>query len=76
MSFQRDTNVQYADVAKKGFLVGLALFAVGAVGEVAGHAYVAIPAMAEGLFFGMEVVGVVLALFVPIVFGAVLPLLE
>lgn len=76
MSYRRDSNLEYADVARKGFLVGVALFALGAVGEVAGHTLFAVPSIAERLFFGMIVVGVGLGLLVPIVFGVVLPLLE
>lgn len=76
MSYQSRGNLDYAAVAKKGFLLGVALFALGAVGEVVGHAYFAVPSLAEQLFLGMEVTGVAVGLFVPIIFGAILPLTE
>lgn len=76
MSYRNRGNLDYADVAKKGFLLGVALFALGAVGELVANAYFVVPALAEQLFFGMEVTGVLLGLLVPIVFGAVLPLTE
>ena len=75
MSYQ-SRNLDYVDIAKKGFLLGVALFAVGTVGVVAGHAFVALPSVVERLFLGMEVTGVLVGLLVPIVFGAVLPLVE
>lgn len=76
VSYQSRGSLDHAAVAKKGFLLGVALFAAGALGEVVGHAFFAVPALAEQLFFGMEVTGVALGLLAPIVFGAVLPLTE
>jgi hypothetical protein len=77
VSYQsRGRNLDYADIAKKGFLFGVVLFALGAVGEVAGHAFLGLPSIADQLFFGMEVTGILVGLLVPIVFGAVLPLVE
>lgn len=75
MSYQ-SRNLDYADIAKKGFLLGVGLFAIGTVGVVAGHAFLTLPAIVEQLFLGMEVTGVLIGLVVPIVFGAVLPLVE
>lgn len=69
-------NLDYADIAKKGFLFGVGLFALGAAGVGAGHAFVALPSIVEQVFLGMEVTGVLVGLLVPIVFGAVLPLVE
>lgn len=78
MSYQgRWGNVDYATIAKHGFLIGAGLFLVGALGELAGHALVAeIPAWSEQLLFSVMILGVVTALLIPIVFGAVLPLTE
>lgn len=76
MSYQSRGNLDYADVAKKGFVLGVALFALGAVGEILGHAYLALPAVAEQVLFGMEVTGIAVGFLVPIIFGAVLPLTE
>lgn len=76
MSHQRRGNLDYAVVAKKGFLLGVVLFALGAVGEILGHAYLALPSVAEQAFFGMEVAGIAIGFLAPVVFGAVLPLTE
>lgn len=76
MSYQSRGNLDYADAAKKGFLLGVALFALGAVGEMLGHAFFAVPSIADQLFLGMEVTGVVVGLLAPMVFGAILPLIE
>lgn len=70
-------TVDYARVAKLGFLGGAGLFLLGAAGEMIVHAFVAgLPETVDQLFLGMEVGGILVALFVPIVFGAVLPLIE
>ena len=60
-----------------GSVGGLALFVIGVVGELAGHAVLAsMPPTAEQGLFAMEVLGVLVGFFVPVVFGAVLPLTE
>ncbi|MCY4729899.1 hypothetical protein KY092_04920 [Natronomonas gomsonensis] len=70
-------SLDHARLAKLGFLVGVGLFAVGAVGEIGGHAVLStVPATLDTVFFGMETLGVVIGLVTPIVFGAVLPLIE
>ena len=78
MSHSRQSrNMDYAPIAKAGFVGGLALFVIGVVGELAGHAVLAsMPPTAEQGLFAMEVLGVLVGFFVPVVFGAVLPLTE
>lgn len=78
MSHSRHSrNMDYARIAKAGFVGGLALFVIGVVGELAGHAVLAsMPPTAEQGLFAMEVLGVLVGFFVPVVFGAVLPLTE
>lgn len=78
MSYQASgRSLDYARLAKLGFLFGIGLFAVGAVGEIGGHAFLpTVPSTLETVFFGMETVGVIVGLVAPIVFGAVLPLIE
>jgi hypothetical protein len=78
MSHQRRSrNFDYARIAKTGFLAGVALFALGVVGELAGHAVLSsMPAAVEQALLGMEILGVAVGFVVPIVFGAVLPLVE
>jgi hypothetical protein len=69
--------MDYARIAKTGFVGGVALFAIGVGGELAGHAVLgSMPPTAEEGLFAMEVIGVALGLLVLIVFGAVLPLTE
>jgi hypothetical protein len=69
--------MDYARLAKLGFVLGVAVFAIGATGEVAGHAlYGSLPAWEETLLFDLEVLGVFLSLLSPLVFGVVLPLTE
>jgi hypothetical protein len=65
---RRSRNMDYARIAKAGFAGGLALFVIGVVGELAGHAVLASmpPTAEEGLF-------AMVGFFVPVVFGAVLP---
>lgn len=78
MSHSRRTrSFDNARIAKTGFLAGVALFALGVVGELAGHALLpSMPAAASQGLFAMEVLGVLVGFLVPIVFGAVLPLTE
>jgi hypothetical protein len=70
-------NLDYPVLAKRGFLLGLALFAVGALGEVVGHvALGTVPGLVDTLLLDLEVVGVLLGLLSPFVFGILLPLTE
>ena len=69
--------MNYPRLTKTSFLFGLALFAVGGLGELIGHAYFAsLPGWEETLLFDLEVIGLVVAFFAPIVFGILLPLTE
>jgi len=70
-------DMDHATLAKRGFFLGVGLFALGALGEVGGHAVVGtLPALVDTLLTDMEALGILLALFSPLVFGIVLPLLE
>jgi len=71
------SSYDYPKLTKRGFLLGVALFLVGAVGEFLGHTYFApIPGWEAALFLDMEGLGVLVALLSPFVFGIFLPLLE
>jgi hydrogenase/urease accessory protein HupE len=71
------SSIAHAKRAKQGFLVGVVLFAVGALGEMVGHAVIGeLPGWEQTLLFDAEVVGILVALIVPLVFGIVLPLIE
>lgn len=69
--------MDYPRLAKGGFLLGVALFVAGTLGELIGHVVLgSLPAWEATLFFDMEVVGVLLALVSPFLFGILMPLLE
>ena len=70
-------GMDHAALAKRGFLLVVTLFVVGVVGEVGGHALLGtLPDLVNTLLVDMEAVGILLALFSPLVFGIVLPLVE
>lgn len=70
-------DIDHATWAKLGFLFGLALFALGAGGELVGHAlYGTLPTWEDTLFTYAEGVGLVVGFLSPWVFGIVLPLTE
>ena len=70
-------DLDYPTLTKRGVLLGLGLFAVGAFGEFAlAHTGVAVPAWEHALLVDAEWLGVLLALLSPFVFGIVLPLTE
>jgi hydrogenase/urease accessory protein HupE len=67
----------YAKRAKQGFFLGFGLFALGAGGELVGHSvYGELPGWEQALLFDAEVLGILVALLVPLVFGIVMPLVE
>jgi hypothetical protein len=73
----RQRNLDYGRIAKLGFFAGVAMFVIGAVGEKLGHSVVTgMPAVADQLFLSLEIVGVLVGLLVPLVFGIALPLVE
>lgn len=70
-------NLDYPTLTKRSFLLGLALFVVGAGGELVVHFLdLQLPAWEMALLFDAEVLGILVALFAPILFGIVLPLTE
>jgi len=67
----------YPKLAKSGFFLGVALFAIGGLGEIAGSAALGgLPGWEQTLLFDMEVLGIALGLFSPFLFGIVAPLVE
>ncbi|MFT4882526.1 MAG: energy-converting hydrogenase Eha subunit E [Natronomonas sp.] len=73
----RQQNLDHARIAKFGFFAGVAMFLLGAVGEAIGRTMTrGIPEMANQLFISLEIVGVLVGLLIPLVFGIVLPLVE
>jgi hypothetical protein len=70
-------DLDYPTLAKGGFALGIALFAVGVLGEFAiGATGTPVPGWEKALLFDAEVIGVLLFFFSPLVFGVVLPLTE
>ena len=69
-------SLDYPHLAKRSFLFGLALFAVGLVGQIALGTLPGTPAWELTLLFDLEAIGLVIAFFAPLVFGIVLPLTE
>jgi hypothetical protein len=75
MSQTRSLN--YPAITKRGFQVGVVLFLVGALGEaLLPVLFGPLPNWETTLLFDAEVVGLLLAFFVPLIFGLVLPLTE
>lgn len=70
-----DLNYQWW--ARTGFLLSVALFTIGAGGELTTAAMqLSVPAWEDVLFTDLEIIGVLGALFLPLLFGVVLPLTE
>lgn len=70
-------NLDYPTLTKRGFALGVGLFVVGALGELALNGVgVAVPGWTETLLFEAEVLGILLAPLAVLVFGVALPLTE
>jgi hypothetical protein len=70
-------NLDYPRLTKTGFAFGVALFAFGVLGHVVGTAmYGTLPGWENVLLTDLEILGLLIAFFSPIVFGIVLPLTE
>lgn len=78
MSVQgRYGSIDYARIAKTGFLLGVALLLIGFLGEYIAHtALTTVPEWELRLFFWLEVIGVAIGFFVPLIYGLILPLTE
>ncbi|WP_224448039.1 hypothetical protein [Haloprofundus salilacus] len=70
-------NIDYPRLTKSAFLLGVTLFAAGALAELVGHAaFGTLPGWQNTLFLDMEILGIAVALLAPLLFGVVLPLTE
>ncbi|WP_324663500.1 DUF7860 family protein [Haloarcula sediminis] len=70
-------SMDHATLAKRGFLLGVSLFVLGALGEFVAPVLLGpLPGWGNVLFTDMEALGILLGLFSPLVFGIVLPLVE
>ena len=76
-SMGRYGDLNYQWWTKIGFLLSVAVFAIGAGGELlAATMHWSLPAWENTLFVDMEILGALGMLFVPFVFGIALPLTE
>ncbi|WP_049971695.1 DUF7860 family protein [Haladaptatus cibarius] len=70
-------DLDYPKLTKRGFFLGVALLTIGALGEIVGTAlYGPLPAWENALFTDLEIIGILLGLLSPFVFGMFLPLTE
>ncbi|WP_458190378.1 DUF7860 family protein [Haladaptatus sp. NG-WS-4] len=70
-------DLDYPKLTKTGFFLGVALLAIGVLGETFGTAlYGSLPGWETMLFTDLEIVGILLGLLSPFVFGIFLPLTE
>mgnify|MGYP000704583601 CR=1 FL=1 len=73
----RPRNIDYPTWTKGGFLLGVGLFLLGGVGEVLAPAvFGTLPGWEQSLLLDLEIVGVLVGLLAPLLFGIVLPLTE
>lgn len=70
-------QIDYPTATKRGLLLGVALFALGAGGELVGHAlFGALPDWEHRLFLYAESLGILIGFTSVLFFGIVLPLTE
>lgn len=70
-------DLDYPMLAKRGFLLGLTMLLVGAAGEAFLPTLVGpLPAWEHALLLDVEILGLLVGFFSPLVFGIVLPLTE
>lgn len=70
-------SLDYSTLTKRSFLLGVGLFALGALGELGLAATGAtVPGWEHALLVDAEWIGVAIALLSPFVFGVLLPLTE
>ncbi|WP_458207037.1 DUF7860 family protein [Haladaptatus sp. NG-SE-30] len=70
-------DLDYPKLTKTGFFLGVALLTIGALGEIVGTAlYGSLPGWENTLFTDLEILGILLGLLSPFVFGIFLPLTE
>lgn len=73
----RTNSLDYPTITKRGFLLGIGLFAIGVVGEVIGEVVLGgLPGWERTLLVDLAALGILLCLLVPFVFGVLLPLTE
>ena len=70
-------GMDYAKLARNGFLLGVGMFLLGGLGHLIGPALLgSLSGWESGLLVDLEVGGIVVGLLAPLGFGVVLPLTE
>lgn len=70
-------NIDYPTLTKRSVALGLGMFLIGAIGEAIIHTMgLQVPGWETTLLFDFEVLGVIIMLFSPFVFGILMPLTE
>jgi hypothetical protein len=70
-------DLDYGRLTKRGFGLGVALFALGVAGAAAGPAlFGPLPSWEQTLFADSEIAGIIIAFLSVVLFGVVLPLTE
>jgi hypothetical protein len=70
-------DLDYPTLTKRAFALGVALFLIGAIGELTvNRAGLSVPQWEQTLLFDLEILGIAIALISPFVFGILLPLTE
>ena len=70
-------ELDYSVLTKRSFLLGVTLFAIGALGELwLTAAGISVPDWERALLFDIELLGILIGLLSPFVFGILLPLTE
>ena len=70
-------ELDYSVLTKRSFLLGVTLFAIGAFSELGlTAAGISVPDWERALLFDIELLGILIGLLSPFVFGILLPLTE
>lgn len=70
-------KLDYSVLTKRSFLLGVALFVIGALSEMGlAAAGLTVPEWERALLFDIELLGIIIGLLSPFVFGILLPLTE
>jgi hydrogenase/urease accessory protein HupE len=70
-------ELNYSKFTKTGFFLGVSFVVIGVLGELIGTSfYGSLPAWENMLFTGLEILGILLGLLSPFIFGIFLPLTE
>lgn len=69
-------DIDYARSVKRGVALGLLLLGLGELDGYLRSTYLSLPAWEEALFLDVAVLGLLVVVLSPVIFGVVLPLTE